>query len=287
MPVPIGPQLRARRQLGCAGHGGQAAFRRRVRPTGATLWPPDLAGQPDLMPRSRHLSPLIVAFTLLAGAGPATSGSQALSAVPRPAIVVKLIPFGAKRRAETAAYARRHYGIDTWRLDHPHVIVEHYTASDSLGSTYAAFSSDAPDLGEFPGVCTHFVIDRDGTIYQLVALRTMCRHTVGLNWTAFGIEHVGRSDAEILRDPAQLSASLALTLWLMSLYHIRLRDVLGHAESLSSPYHRERYRAWRCQTHADWQPADMRVYRAKLARLARRYGVRVGPSSLRVAPRCS
>ena len=37
------------------------------------------------------------------------------------------------------------------------------------------------------------MIDTDGTIYQLVRTDTICRHTVGLNWTAIGIEHVGTS----------------------------------------------------------------------------------------------
>src|SRR5207248_4852743 len=99
--------------------------------------------------------------------------------------------------------------------------VEHYTASDSFDSAYSTFAADTPNLGELPGVCAHFVIDRDGTIYQLVSLRTMCRHTVGLNWTAFGIEHVATSDQQVLGDGAQLSASLRLTLWLMSRYDIQ------------------------------------------------------------------
>ena len=90
--------------------------------------------------------------------------------VPRPPIVWRPIPFGATRRAETAAYAERHYGIDTWRLRHPHVIVEHYTAASTFASAYYTFASDAPDseLHELPGTCAHFVIDTDGTIYQLV-----------------------------------------------------------------------------------------------------------------------
>jgi hypothetical protein len=136
---------------------------------------------------------------------------------------------------------------------------------------WATFAADTPDaeLGQLPGTCAHFVIDRDGTIYQLVPLDTMCRHTVGLNWTAIGIEHVGTSDASILDDPAELDASLRLTLWLMSRFHIALPNVVGHAESLTSPYHRERYASWRCQTHADWQHADMVVYRRRLAALAR------------------
>ncbi len=142
-----------------------------------------------------------------------------------------------------AAYARRHYGINTWRLINPHVIVEHYTASSSFSSAYYTFASDTPDseLHELPGTCAHFVIDTDGTIYQLVSLGTMCRHTVGLNYTAIGIEHVGTSDAEILDNPRQLRASLALTLWLTQRFQIKLQNVIGHNESLSSPYHHELY----------------------------------------------
>ena len=72
----------------------------------------------------------------------------------------------------------------------------------------------------------------------------------------------------------------------MSRYDIQLRNVIGHSESLTSPYHHERYRAWRCQTHGDWRKADMEVYRAALARLARSHGVPLGPPSRRVTPRC-
>jgi beta-N-acetylhexosaminidase len=130
------------------------------------------------------------------------------------------------------------------------------------------------------------VIDRDGTIYQLVPLNTICRHTVGLNWTAIGIEHVGTSDAEILHDPRQLAASLRLTLWLMTRFGISLPNVIGHAESLTSPYHRELYAPWRCQTHADWQHADMLVYRRKLKALARAEGVRVSLAGHPVVSSC-
>jgi beta-N-acetylhexosaminidase len=195
----------------------------------------------------------------------------------RPTIIQKAIPFGAERRAETAAYARRHYGTSTWRLRNPHVIVEHYTASNSFSSAWNTFASDAPDaeLHERPGTCAHFVIDRDGTIYQLVPLTTICRHTVGLNWTAIGIEHVGTSDRSILDDPRQLASSLALTLWLMHRYSIALPNVIGHSESLTSRYHHERYAPWRCQTHADWSHRDMQVYRARLATLARAQHVTV------------
>ena len=131
------------------------------------------------------------------------------------------------------------------------------------------------------------MIDRDGKIYQLVRLDTICRHTVGLNWTAFGIEHVGRSDAA---DPRQPGAALGIPVTdALADEHgtsIQLRDVIGHSESLTSPYHHERYRAWRCQTHGDWLHADMQVYRTALARLAHRSGVPLGPPARRVPPRC-
>lgn len=210
-----------------------------------------------------------------------TSTTEPARRVPRPPIVRKPIPFGAKRRAETTAYVRRHYGRGTWRLVHPHVIVEHYTGTDSFSSAYDTFAADTPDaeLHELPGVCAQFVIDRDGTIYQLVPTDTVCRHTVGLNYTAVGIEDVGTSDGQILADPRQLSASLHLTLWLMQRFQITLANVIGHNESLTSPYHHELYPPWRCQTHGDWTRADMTIYRARLARLARRYGLEVGSPS--------
>jgi hypothetical protein len=197
----------------------------------------------------------------------------------RPPIVWKPIPFPAARLAETAAYSERHYGLDTWRLRHPRVIVEHYTASTTMISAWSLFAQDVPDseLHELPGTCAHFIIDTDGTIYQLVPLNVICRHTVGLNYTAIGIEHVGTSDAEILHDPAQMRASLRLTAWLMQRFHITLRNVIGHAESLTSPYHHELDPVWRCQTHSDWQPADMHVYRNRLHALLHRHSIPVGP----------
>jgi N-acetylmuramoyl-L-alanine amidase len=75
-----------------------------------------------------------------------------------------------------------------------------------------------------------------------------------------------------------MHASLELTLWLMWKLRIPLANVIGHAESLTSPLHKELYPPWRCQTHADWQHADMVVYRKRLAALARTYRVRVGPT---------
>jgi N-acetylmuramoyl-L-alanine amidase len=190
-------------------------------------------------------------------------------AVAPPAVVQRPIPFGARRKDEMRQYAVRHYGIDDYRLRHPRVIVEHYTATDSFAPVYSYFSTDAPDpeLHELPGVCSHYVIDRDGTIYRLVSTRIMCRHTVGLNWTAIGIEHVGQSDAQVLGNRRQLAASLRLTRMLQGRYGISTRNVIGHNENRSSPFHRERVPGLRNQTHGDFPRAAMDIYRRRLERL--------------------
>jgi len=197
-------------------------------------------------------------------------------AVAPPRIVQKPIPFGEDRKADMRAYARRHYGIDDYRLRDPNVIVEHYTVTDSFPPVYNTFAPNRPDpeLHELPGVCSHFVIDRDGTIYQLVPTSIMCRHTVGLNYTAIGIEHVGRSDGQVMGDRRQLAASLRLTRMLQGRYGIRTRNVIGHNESLSSPFHRELVPRLRTQTHGDMRHSTMKRYRALLDRLP-------APASLR------
>ena len=164
------------------------------------------------------------------------------------------------------AYARRHYGIDDYRLRKPKVIVEHYTVTDTFQPVFDTFAPNAPDveLHELPGICSHFVVDRDGTIYQLVSTTIMCRHTVGLNYTAIGIEHVGQSDAQVMGNARQRAASLRLTRMLQGRYGIATKNVIGHNENRSSPYHRERVARLRSQTHGDFPKPVMDSYRRLL-----------------------
>jgi N-acetylmuramoyl-L-alanine amidase len=184
-----------------------------------------------------------------------------------PPIVHDPIPFGARRIAETRAYAVRHYGLHRARLIAPKVIVEHMTENASFSATFNTFAPDVadPELHELPATCAHFVIDPSGTVHQLVSLKWICRHTVGLNWTAIGIEHVGFSEAGVLGSIRMLRASLRLTRWLQARYGIADENVIGHAESLSSPYHHENLARLRTQTHGDWPRRFMVRYRRELA----------------------
>ncbi|MDX6601174.1 MAG: hypothetical protein QOF13_376 [Solirubrobacterales bacterium] len=211
-----------------------------------------------------------VAFVGHAAAGPTKGEPSTIpSHVSRPRILHRPIPFGAERKQEMAAYSARHYGERTWRLVRPRVIVEHWAETGSAAAVYNTFAPDVadPELHELPNVCSHFVVSGSGRIYQLVSLRIRCRHTVGLNWTAIGIEHTGFSDGEVLGNRRQMHASLRLTRYLRCRFHIKLRNVIGHAESLSSPYHRERVASLRRQTHSDWRHRSMRAYRHRLRQL--------------------
>jgi len=204
----------------------------------------------------------------------------------RPTIQQKPIPFPDLRKDQMAAYSKRHFGKRGWRLDEPVAIVEHFTGGTSFQAAWNAFAANGRYLGEKPGVCAHFLIDTDGTIYQLADLGVRCRHTIGLDDVAIGIEHVGTSAKRVLRNAAMMRSSLRLTLWLMASERIEVRDVIGHAESLESPYHHERHRDWACMTDDDFGHRAMRTYRGLLRDLARANAVPIGPRPAWVEPRC-
>jgi N-acetylmuramoyl-L-alanine amidase-like protein len=210
------------------------------------------------------------------GLAPAAPAARASGTGLRPRIVWKPIPFGERRKRQMGAYSKRHYGRRGWRLEAPAVIVEHYTDGTSFSSAWNHFAANGLHLGEKPGVCAHFIIDTDGTIYQVARLGVRCRHVIGLNHTSIGIEHVGTSDAQVLGNRRQMRRSLRLTLWLMVRFDINIGNVIGHAESLHSPHHLELYRDWRCLTHADFPHPAMREFRHRVRDLAATEGVAVG-----------
>lgn len=207
-----------------------------------------------------------------ANAWPETAGvtkKPTKSDAPRPAIKQRPIPFSKKRKHEMAAYSKRHYGKSEWRLTKPRVIVEHYAVAATLGEIFNIFKTDQPDaeLGELPNTCAHFAVDGKGRIQQFVPLGIRCRHTVGLNDRSIGIEHTGFSDHQVLSDKDQMHSSLQLTKWLRCRYDISIKNVIGHNESLSSPFHHEKVKKLRYQTHGDFKHKSMKRYRSQLRTL--------------------
>jgi N-acetylmuramoyl-L-alanine amidase len=219
--------------------------------------------------RACAVAGLALAFAVALSLPGARAIGAASALLPPPRIVKDFIPFGAKREQEMRAYAQEHYGIDSYRLTNPHLIIWHYAESATFQSVWNTFANDVPDVTyhELPQVCAHFVIDTNGTIYQLVPLGIMCRQVVGLNYTSIGIENVGFSDQQVMADAAQFHSALELTRWLRCSKGIAVSGVIGHNESLSSPYYRELVPAFRGQTHLDFNRADMTVVRARVAAL--------------------
>ena len=168
-----------------------------------------------------------------------------------------------------AAYSKRHYGKSEWRLRYPKVIVEHYSVTDTTRQVYDTFAPDNPDpeFHELPNVCSHFVVSPKGRLYKLVPVSIRCRHTVGLNHVAIGIEHVGDSDQDVLGNKRMLRHSLKLTRYLRCRFQIKLKNVIGHNESLSSPFYKELDPDFRGQTPRGLDPPDMNIYRHKLRKL--------------------
>jgi hypothetical protein len=215
-----------------------------------------------------------------ASIGPAGAGARA-TATPSatasadsgpafaPRIVADHLTFGASRKAETAAYAERHYGTRTWRLD-PAMIVLHYTESDTYASARSLFEADLPNRGERPGTCAHYVVDQDGTIYELVPPTVMCRHAIGLNQLAIGIEFVQSSNGhdsrwavqQVLRRKAQAAAGVALVEHLQRRFAIKDGDVIGHAMVNDAKGFRD-LRGWR-NDHIDWQQPEVARFRSLL-----------------------
>jgi N-acetylmuramoyl-L-alanine amidase len=215
----------------------------------------------------------ILAIAAVVGAGAGTgAGAQptaTTSAAQKPPIHKMLIPYSKKRKREMAAYSKHHYGQNKWRLNNPQVIVIHYAVAGSISSIFNTFRTDQPDVEfhELPNVCSHFAVAASGAVYKFVPPTIRCRHTVGLNWTAIGIEHVGFSDQDILGRPPQLNGSLQFVQWLRCRYGIPVSNVIGHNESLSSPFYKELDPRFQGQTHGDWTHADMQTYRADLTKL--------------------
>jgi len=204
-----------------------------------------------------------------ASAGTASDPVAASAAAPRPQISKRLIPYGASRQNDMAEYSRRHYGEAVSALTDPKLIVIHYAEAGDLSSIFNTFAPNRPDVeyNELPGVCSHYAVGAGGEIVRFVPASIRCRHVVGLNHVSLGIEHVGFSDGDVLGNKRELKASLRLTQFLRCREGIGIKQVIGHNESLKSPYYLEQDPDFRGRTHGDFPTSAMRVYRRGLRSL--------------------
>ena len=191
----------------------------------------------------------------------------------RPDMTSDLIPYGRERKRQMAAYSERHYGHRKWELTNPKVIVLHFTATETYQPVWNHFASNSPNRGEYPGVCTQFVVDKDGTIYKTVRTTVRCRHAIGLNHRSLGIEMVQETGQgsewatqQILNRRRQVRAAVRLAGYLQQRFEIGMRNVIGHGMTNNSPYFKD-LQGWR-NDHTDWLWPAVRRFRHRIRALS-------------------
>ncbi len=150
-------------------------------------------------------------------------------------IISKPIVFDEQREQLTLEYMAERYGLEADNpIIKPRMIVLHWTVFPTLEESFEAFYPAAlpdyrPDIKGVSGlnVSAHFLVDRDGTIYQLLDEDIMARHVIGLNHCAIGIENVGGTEMNPLTQQ-QLDANIWLVNYLAEKYPIEY--LIGHYE---------------------------------------------------------
>ncbi len=154
---------------------------------------------------------------------------------PRP-LIQKPILFNETRIQLTKDYLSKHYGLTSSDIRiQPKMIVLHWTAigtlAESFNTFYSPFLANRPELPDRLNVSAHFLVDRDGTIYQLMPDNWMARHVIGLNYFAIGIENVGGVNAVPDLTEQQAESNAYLVCYLKKKYP-GIQYLIGHMEYL-------------------------------------------------------
>ena len=199
------------------------------------------------------VQPILFLLATAAGLLNVAKSAHCEMAAHRPAstmkqIVHRPIQFGDRRKKLTLEYIRTHYNPAARDIViAPRIIVVHWTGSRSFRSAWNTFNPESISPLRWKlwkagkvNVSAHFLVDRDGTIYQLMPETWMARHTIGLNQNAIGIENVGAPSWPLT--PEQVEANAQLVRYLVKRYP-EIEYLIGHYEYLNfrgTPLWRER-----------------------------------------------
>ncbi|WP_294967096.1 glycoside hydrolase family 3 N-terminal domain-containing protein [Sulfurimonas sp.] len=155
-------------------------------------------------------------------------------------IIQKPISFDKERIDMTKSYIKQHYALDVKNIKiQPKVIVLHWTAVMSFEKSFKRLKGNLlyGDRGDIAAagalnVSSHFLVDRDGTIYQLMPDNFMARHVIGLNFSSIGVENIGgESNVKDDLTPQQLKSNIRLVKYLKAKYP-NIDYLIGHHEYL-------------------------------------------------------
>ncbi|WP_315759587.1 MULTISPECIES: N-acetylmuramoyl-L-alanine amidase [unclassified Bradyrhizobium] len=99
-------------------------------------------------------------------------------------------------------------------------VIMHYTTSRNVDGTISHFLNPASK------VSAHYVIGRDGSIFQMVHDGDKAWHAKNANADSIGIEHSAAQGDQMT--PPQENASIALVRWLLSEYKLPKSAIHGH-----------------------------------------------------------
>jgi murein DD-endopeptidase MepM/ murein hydrolase activator NlpD len=105
-------------------------------------------------------------------------------------------------------------------------IVVHYTTAGTVSGTIEHFKNPASQ------VSAHYIIDKNGDIYQMVKDTDKAWHAAKANRTSIGIEHVAKVGDRLTE--VQEKSSIHLIKWLMTEYKIPKENIKAHKQVLET-----------------------------------------------------
>lgn len=149
-------------------------------------------------------------------------------------IISKPIDYSRERINLSLDYLKSHYNmVQNSPTISPKIIVLHYTAGGTVETNYKYFNRTHLESARNTlkkqstlNVSSQFIIDRDGTVYQLMEPNLFARHTIGLNYCAIGIENIGSKSQPLTEK--QVLANAQLVRYLTKKYKIEY--LIGHSE---------------------------------------------------------
>lgn len=105
-------------------------------------------------------------------------------------------------------------------------IVVHYTTAGTVSGTIEWFKNPVSE------VSAHYIIDKNGDIYQMVKDTDKAWHAAHANLTSIGIEHVAEVGDRLTA--AQEKSSVHLIKWLMTEYKIPKENIKAHKQILGT-----------------------------------------------------
>jgi N-acetylmuramoyl-L-alanine amidase len=195
-----------------------------------------LPALPELFFSDNTLFMFRLLFCLLPFFLSAVSPAQPVDADP-PKIIRKPIRYDAERVKLSIEYLKTRHGlVQTTPSIRPKMIVLHFTGSGTAQSVHAYFNPSQIEQGRqynrtesLLNVSSQYLVDRDGTIFQLMYDTLFARHTIGLNYCAIGIENVGGPSSPLTEK--QVMANVALVRHLCMKYP-EIEYLIGHSEYL-------------------------------------------------------